>query len=286
VLAVSRGSGQLFWIPRPSLKLEKQVILALTSAGFEPNFRPTWAAGALAIVTVLLLAAAFVRRPVPWGARLGLVWLLVPLGLMWLWSLFGPPLFTPRNALVSLPAVALLLGWLVARTRIGWVAVAVVLALRVVALAPSYGTSPENWRAATAFVTASERPGDCMAFYPLDARMPFAYYAGQAVRPYVERYETPRLPAGCRRVWLVASHQGLPSGTATARAHFTRYVSIRRALSREYARHATRAFGYASVIWVELFYGRSVVPTNVSALRPTSATPFTHSSTVKARPRT
>jgi hypothetical protein len=210
----------------------------------------------------------------------------VPVGLMWLWSLVGPPLFTPRNALVSLPAVALLLGWLVARTRVGWVAVAVVLVLRVVALAPSYGTSPENWRAATAFVTASERPGDCAAFYPLDARMPFAYYAGQAVRPYIERYETPRLPAGCRRVWLVASHQGLPSGTAASRSRFARYVALRTAVTRAYAAHRTRAFGYASVIWVELFYGRSVVPTNVSALRPTSATPFTHSSTVKARPRT
>ena len=286
VLAASRGSGQLFWIPRPGLKLEKQVILALTSAGFEPNFRPTWAAGALAIVTVLLLAAAFVRRPVPWGARLGLAWLLVPVGLMWLWSLVGPPLFTPRNALVSLPAVALLVGWLVARTPIGWAAVAIVLALRVVALAPSYGTSPENWRAATAFVTASERPGDCVAFYPLDARMPFAYYAGQAVRPYIERYETPRLPRGCRRVWLVASHQGLLTGTPTARTHYSRYVAVRTALTRTYARHATRAFGYASVIWVELFYGRSVVPTNVSALSPASATPFTHSSTMKARPRT
>jgi mannosyltransferase len=253
VLAASRGSGQLFWIPRPSLKLEKQVILALTSAGFEPNFRPTWAAGALAILTVLLVAAAFARRPVPWGARLGLAWLLVPLGLMWLWSLIGPPLFTPRNALVSLPAVALLLGWLVARTWIGWVAVAVVLILRVVALVPSYGTSPENWRAATAFVTASERPGDCVAFYPLDARMPFAYYAGQAVRPYIERYETPRVPRTCRRVWLVASHQGLPSGTATARAHFARYAVLQRALRHRYGRGKTRAFGYASVIWVERF---------------------------------
>jgi mannosyltransferase len=286
VLAASRGSGQLFWIPRPSLKLEKQVILALTSAGFEPNFRPTWAAGALAILTVVLLAAVFVRGPVPWGARLGLAWLLVPLGLMWLWSLVGQPLFTPRNALVSLPAVALLLGWLVARWRFGWVAVAFVLALRVVALAPSYGTSPENWRAATAYVTASKLAGDCVAFYPLDARMPFAYYSGQPVKPYVERYDTPRIPPGCQRVWLVASHQGLPSGTSTSRTHFARYVSVRRALTREFTHHATRSFGYASVIWVELFYGRRVVPTNVSALRPTSATPFTHSRTVKARPRT
>lgn len=286
VLAASRGSAQLFWIPRPSLKLEKQVILALTSAGFEPNFRPTWAAGALTILTVVLLVGAFVRTPVPWGARLGLAWLVVPLGLIWLWSLVGQPLFTPRNALVSLPAVALLLGWLVARTRFGWVALAVVLALRVVALAPSYGTSPEDWRAATHYVTASARPGDCVAFYPLDARMPFAYYSGQPVKPYVERYDTPSLPGSCRRVWLVASHQGLPSGTSASRAHFARYAALRSVLTRRYARHVTRAFGYASVIWVELFYGRNVVPTNVSALNPASATPFTHSSATKARPRT
>jgi mannosyltransferase len=286
VLAASRGSGQLFWIPRPSTALEKQVVLALTSAGFEPNFRPTWAAGALAIVTVLLLAGAFVRTPVPWGARLGLAWLVVPIGLMWLWSLVGQPLFTPRNALVSLPAVALLVGWLAARTRIGWVAVAVVIALRVVVIAPSYGTSPENWRAATHFVTASERPGDCVAFYPLDARMPFAYYSGHRVKPYVERYDTPSLPANCRRVWLVASHQGLPSGTASSREHFARYAAVRSALTREYGRHSTRAFGYASVIWVELFYGRSVVPTKVSALSPASATALPHSSAVNARPRT
>ncbi len=252
VLALERGAGQLFWLARPNLKVEKQVVLALTSAGFEPNFRPTWAAGALAIGSVLLLLVALVRRGAP---LLALSWLIVPVGLMWLWSLVGQPLFTPRDTLVSLPAVALLLGWLLTRTRAGWIALALVLALRAVALAPSYGTSPENWRAATAYVTASKRAGDCVAFYPLDARMPFAYYANQPVQPYIERYETPRLPLGCPRVWLIVSHQGLPSGTAAARAHFTRYVILRNALTRRYARHTVRAFGYASVIWVELFYG-------------------------------
>ena len=92
-----------------------------------------------------------------------------------------------------------------------------------------------------------------MAFYPLDARMPFAYYSGQPVEPYVERYDTPSLPAGCRRVWLVASHQGLPSGTASSREHFARYVTLRTALKHKYGPGATRAFGYASVVWVELF---------------------------------
>jgi mannosyltransferase len=286
VLALSRGSGQLFWIARPNLKVEKQVVLALSSAAFEPNFRPTWAAAILAVLTVLLVAIAVARRGLPWGMRLALCWLLVPVVLLWLWSLVGQPLFTPRNALVSLPAVALVLAWGLARTPAGWLALVVVLTLRVVALVPSYGTSPEDWRTATAFVTASARPGDCVAFYPLDARMPFAYYAGQPLKPYVERYETPRISAGCRRVWLVASHQGLPSGTAVSRTHYSRYVALRATLRREFAHHLTRSFGYASVIWVQLYYGRSVVPTNVSALRPASAIAFTPRSTMNSRPRT
>ncbi|MBV9805510.1 MAG: glycosyltransferase family 39 protein [Solirubrobacterales bacterium] len=288
VLAATRGSGQLFWISRPTLTSEKQVILALTSAGFEPNFHPTFVASGLAILSVALLLAACLAavRSRHWGAQLAAAWLLVPLVLMWLESLVGQPIFTARNLLVSLPAVALLLGWLLARTRVGWAVLAVLLVARAVALAPSYGTSPENWRAASAYVTASQRPGDCLAFYPLDAQMPFAYYTGSSVRPYIERYETPRLPSGCRRVWLVASHQGLPSGTSTSRAHYARYAAIRSALGREYRHAVTRSFGYASVIWVELFYGRSVVPTNVSALSPASATPLTHSSTVNGRPRT
>jgi hypothetical protein len=253
VLALSRGSGQLFWIARPNLKVEKQVVLALTSAAFEPNFRPTWAAAVLAVLTVLLVAIAVVRRGLPWGMRLALCWLLVPVVLMWLWSLVGQPLFTPRNALVSLPAVALVLAWGLARTPAGWVVLVVVLALRVVALVPSYGTSPEDWRAATAYVTASARPGDCVAFYPLDARMPFAYYAGWPVKPYVERYETPRLPRGCARVWLVASHQGQPNGPAASRTHYERYLGARAALARRYGGAATRSFGYAGVIWVQRF---------------------------------
>jgi mannosyltransferase len=289
VLAATRGGGQLFWIPRPGLTSEKQVILALTSAGFEPNFHPTAVAAVLAVVTVALLAVAavrLVRRDAPWGVALALSWLLVPLVLMWVESLVGQPIFTARNLLVSLPAVALLVGWVVAQSRFAWPALVVLIALRVVALAPSYGTSPENWRAATAYVARGQQPGDCVVFYPQDARMPFAYYTHQPIKPYVERYETPQVPPGCGRVWLVASHQGLPTGPSASRAHYAHYVALRDELAHRYAHSVVRSFGYASVIWIELFYGRSVVPTNVSALRTTSITTFTHSRAVKARPRT
>jgi mannosyltransferase len=259
VLSLSRGSGQLFWIGRPNFKLERQVIGALTSAGFEPNFRPTAVATPLAILTLalLLFAAARIVRRREWGPLLALSWLVVPVGLMLIWSLIGQPIFTPRNLLVSLPAVALLLAWLIMRSRVppvvAWLAVAVLIALRVIALAPSYGTSPENWRAVTAYVTHGAQPGDCIAFYPLDASMPFDYYAGRPVRPHVEQYETPSVPSSCSRVWLVASHQGLPTGTAASRSHYAQFVAVRAGLARRYPRHSTRSFGYASVIWVELF---------------------------------
>ena len=73
------------------------------------------------------------------------------------------------------------------------------------------------------------------------------------VKPYVERYETPRVPEGCARVWLVASHQGQPYGPGTSRAHYETYVALRRELARRYGKPTARSFGYASRIWVQLY---------------------------------
>ena len=50
VLATSRGSSQLFWVPRPTRKVETQVLQSLTSAGLQPSFHRT------AITTPLLIA--------------------------------------------------------------------------------------------------------------------------------------------------------------------------------------------------------------------------------------
>jgi mannosyltransferase len=303
VLATRRGSGQLFWIPKPSLKVEKQVLEALASAGFEPNFHTTSTTVVLLILTFGLLAAVaagIVARArsskappsgaadhpthsLGWGPILVLSWLVVPVVLMWLESLVGQSIFTPRNVLVSLPAVALLLGWGVTRSHVPpavvWLAVAGLIALRALQLGPSYGTSPENWKAATAYVLDRSTTSDCVAFYPLDSRMAFGYYvasdgnAGSSraprsvlpvlpwseVKPYVERYvalspaAVSRLPSTCPRLWLVSSHEGQASGPATSRANLARFVALRTALGRAYGdRGATTSFGYASPVTVEL----------------------------------
>lgn len=283
VLAAVRGSGQLFWVPRPNLTAEKQVLLAVTSAGLEPSFRPVATAAALAILTVAaIVVAALSRRGLPEresiGRALVLSWLVVPVVLAWVESAVGQSIFLPRNLLFVLPAVALLLALGLADRRLprpaSWALLVALIALRAVPLADSYGVSPENSKAATAYVLARAQPGDCIAFYPSDARMGFAYYLGAgagraprpvlpaapwgALRPYVEDYATlspvqlSALPRQCPRLWLVSTHEGDPIGPTGSRANYARFIALRSALDREYPARQDASFGYAAAIRVRL----------------------------------
>src|SRR4029077_5292494 len=83
------------------------------------------------------------------------------------------------------------------------------LAARAIPVLRAYGVSPEPWQDVTATVLAQTRPGDCVTFYPTDARMAFQYYVGTGaaagraprsvqpaiawgvVRPFVEDYALP-----------------------------------------------------------------------------------------------
>jgi mannosyltransferase len=290
-LALRRGSGQLFWVPRPSHTLEKQVFELVTSAGLQPSFKPTAVMALLLIVTLVALlsiGALIVARSVArTGSRvddrvlLALAWLVVPVGLAWIESLFGPRVFLPRNLLLVVPAVALLLGWGLTLPRmprvLGWALVAGFVGLRAAALVPSYGVSPEDWRGATAYVLAHAKPGDCLAFYPSDGRMAFQYYIGTRpaavaraprsvlpvaawgeAKPFVEDYATlpasavSTLPASCPRLWFVSSHEGQPGGPAQSEANYARYLALRAELARAYPHRASARFGYAALIRLEL----------------------------------
>jgi hypothetical protein len=179
---------------------------------------------------------------------------------------------------VSLPAVALLLAWTLTDRRLAPVLALVVLsaliALRALQLVPAYGKSPEDWRAATSYVVTRARAGDCAAFYPLDARMPFAYYLGNRagaltpilpptplaeVRPYVEQYASlsPRqlsqLPARCQRVWLVSSHEGRVGGPPVSAGNYARFRRLEAGLGVEYPHSSAATFGYAGTVVVALY---------------------------------
>ncbi|MFZ0090016.1 MAG: hypothetical protein WAL63_10940, partial [Solirubrobacteraceae bacterium] len=160
-------------------------------------------------------------------------------------------------------------------------ALVAVLALRAVPVAAGYGVSPEPWNTVAARVIAESRPGDCIAFYPQDARMAFQYYVGSGagtiassprsilpvvrwrrVKPYVEDYVTltpaqiTRRSAGCRRMWFVSSHEGQANGPARSRAHRAQWFRLRGALERVFGRAPVEKFGYASAIHVQLLPGR------------------------------
>ena len=322
VLAVSRGSSQIFWIPLPNAFTTRQVLLTLSSGGLEPQFYSAsgdalrW----LSEVLVGLGALAVLWQLVPrrtrgsaWKPVLVLGWMVLPGVLAYVISELGHSMFEARYLLMSLPAVALLLAWSftalwdlgrrlplstsraatwLQRRHGGATAVAAsryaawsfaltlpiaLLTLRAIQLAPSYGVSTEPWRSATNQVAELSKPGDCVAFYPLDSRMAFRYYlpAGDPVprpilpaapwsqiRAYVEEYATlspgqlRHLPRQCKRVWLVSSHEGRMDGTAIGDAHFERFVALRNVLGRDYPQSVTATYGAEGIITVELFSGR------------------------------
>ena len=155
-----------------------------------------------------------------------------------------------------------------------WSALAGLLALRALQLAPSYAVSPENWRGATQYVVALTRPGDCVGFYPSDGRNAFRYYLHpgarvprpvlpaapfSSTRAYIEDYATflpPQLhplPQVCPRLWLVSSHEGQPGGTAGSRVNYARYLALRASLAADYPSRDVRSFGYAAPVTVQLF---------------------------------
>jgi uncharacterized membrane protein len=285
VLAASRGSGQLFWVPPPSFRILEQVLQSLTSSGLQPAFYTSTSTALLVLSLVGLgVGAALVGRL--WradraaadGPALVLGWLLIPALLALLEATVGQSIFQPRYLLVSLPATSLMLAWTIVQLPIPRVlaltAVAALIALRALQLAPAYGVSPENWRAATAYVLTHTRPGDCAAFYPLDNRQAFRYYLSPTARaprpilprlpwrwvhPFVEDYSSlsparlARISGNCGRVWLIASHEGRSGGPPISRRNYLRFLALVNGLQARYPSSRTFSFSPERVVTVTLY---------------------------------
>ena len=293
-LAVSRGSGQLFWVPRPGHQVETQVMQALTSAGLQSTFHrvftttPGWIGTSVVLVVVIGFAVRARGRAGDrlggFGMALALSWALIPGLVEFLGSLVSQPVFLPRNVLVSVPAVALVLGVVLTDRRLPrWAAIGglgLTLFIRAVPVADGYGKAPEPWREVTRQVLAAARPGDCLTFYPEDGHNAFDYYVLQAgarhrapravlpdvpwttTRPFVELYPTlspariAALRGGCRRMWLVSSHEGQTRGPQLSRRHLRRWYALRSGLRRAFGPGDFRTEGWASAIHIELFAAR------------------------------
>jgi uncharacterized membrane protein len=309
VLAAERGSGQLFWVTPLGWQTAGQAVLALFSAAFVPNFHHTATTApavivmGLAVLAGLGLAARIVLQTrgargdsgepahgqhngQSWPLLLILAWVLIPTVLTLVAYAGGEPIELTRVTILELPALALLVAWLLLRPEVkpalGVAAVAVLLALRLLQVIPNYGVSPEPWSTVTAYVLKATpaRGTTCAAFYAQDGREAFDYYLLHAtrprtdpwpnlrpvlptlpwgsVRPYVERYATLdasqrlRVASECPRLWLITSHSGQANGTHQSLVNLQRYHSLEDNLERLYPHHSLRTFGWASPIRVLL----------------------------------
>jgi hypothetical protein len=329
VMAKLRGSGQLFWVPHPSWTVFKQVFESLTSSGYQPSFPTTVTtfpllgltlAGLIAVAAVHVRTAWKRRRELAatrdeaaagtgvtlpgerastelWGQALVLLWIAVPFAIALIESLITQPIFTPRNLLTLVPAVSLALGVGLAHRRLPRVvalaALTGLIALRALELVPSYAASPEDWRFATKTILSQTLRHDCIAFYPLDSRMPFSYYVRALdaetiaprpvfpsapwalVKPYVEEYRTlpgrelRAIAARCPALWLVTSHEGQKKGPAGSQLNFHRYHRFRARVRHLYRYHHKMKFGYAATIHVLLL---SRTPITGAGLYPRTST--------------
>jgi len=282
-LASNRGTGQLFWLSKPSKRpVEAAFRLIVGSDGRAIGH---WPATGLEVTTVVLLLAAFIIYVASVTGRhwadadpllFGLTWIAVaPFG-AFAFSELIHPVFLDRYFVPCLPGVALVIALVLDRVRpavLGSGLLVGLVALRGTQIAPSYHMARDNWRGATAYVLNHRNTGDCIAFYANDGWIDFNYYLGRSTpRVATESAPRPVLPSvtfgapepllvesyrplavrslsGCGRLWFIDSHSGRTGPpNATRRAVVAGLAASESRLRAHFARFTPARFTQIDVV--------------------------------------
>jgi hypothetical protein len=190
----------------------------------------------------MVAAAALWERRSRLAAKVGLAWLLVPVGCLAVFPLRGH-LYEPKHLSFASPALALLVaaGFAVGRRWVSLtaaMAALVLLGLNAVSVGHYFrpDVEKENWRGLVTHIANEVRPADVVIFNPPYVRLPFQYYyktLGQARQlPRLIPVDAP--PAGRpfrlderlrgRRVWLISAVSNVaipnPQVSRTLQAYF------------------------------------------------------------------
>lgn len=234
------------------------------------------------------------RSDANFGLALALAWLVVPFVLSWSVAETGRSSFLDRYLIVSLPATAIVIALVLTSAPTRAVAVFGLLYLgifRFAVIPPTYGIPFEDWSSTTNLILADARPGDCVSFDLSEVRMLYDYYLYRDLSmltpgvapplqmlPYVppgnvrvtlyavelpytyvntwqSNYGVAQTAPVCTRVWLVASHAGTSSGSATSRNRYASLDAFRRSLLTRY--NVAASYGLPGVV-VRLYETRSI----------------------------
>jgi mannosyltransferase len=173
LFTIFRDAGQVSHLTRPTPKYIVDTLQQLAG-----GTRPLLALYAAAVVVA---GATWLRsrdRRSQWAMVNAAVWATTPIVGAIVVSL-GKPLFAPRFLIVALPGIALLVAIGLERLPLPLTVAgfAVVFALSALHVVRTQGKPQEDFRAATAYMLANDRPGDAVVFYRTSRRIPFEYYA-------------------------------------------------------------------------------------------------------------
>ncbi|TMM11398.1 MAG: hypothetical protein E6F98_10950 [Actinobacteria bacterium] len=210
------GHANIAWIPRPTFRTLVHISARLAGGH--------WALLLIALASAALLGRSAVRQTAAqWRIGFVLMWLLLPVLLSFVLS-FVETMFYPAYLIVSVPAVALVVGGglaaLVERgvleRAIAAVVLVAILALSGMELHQWYTTAlKEDWRGATRYVLTHEHVGDHVAFYVPHAQNPFDYYVHLSGSPGPAVNDIGGGPPRSGRVWLVRLHEPANSPVVT-----------------------------------------------------------------------
>lgn len=174
VFALTRDSGQLSWIPRPS-PVDVPVVLSLLAGG-----RTALGGAALiGVYAVLGSVAVWGRDP-----KVVLPAALVAVPVLGSFAVsFVKPIFQFNYLIVALPGLVLLGTAGLERLRGKLTAVALLALLLLVGARELYvqydETNNEEWRAVARYVATRSGPDDRIAFVAPYVRLPFGYYVDE-----------------------------------------------------------------------------------------------------------
>ncbi|MGA2697553.1 MAG: glycosyltransferase family 39 protein [Terriglobales bacterium] len=237
IFVATTGAGPLKWIPRPGLKDLWNFAVLITGHG-----------GVILAITIGVLATlgaypAMRKKSTAddWPLQFLIVWLSFPILLVLFLSIFRP-LFLSRYFIFCLPPLLLLVAAGLGRIRPLWQVPLLVLCLALSFRGTTayyihdFDNERDDWRFASNYILQNAQPGDALLFHVPMGRMPYDYYvsldetpllpsAPQVLYPhhgpritfldFVEKPDYVRLSDALpqyRRVWVVISHAGTPSG--------------------------------------------------------------------------